>query len=201
MDMADRKGSAFRRLLCSAERFSDCAISRASSRAKTPCSRSSASLLRISSADQYLRLAALVLAFGLVAMSRFPRFARTVDQRPAYRPGSIAPDRRSVRRRRGRAGVRLQLRHLGLDEGNDAVETGLGIFRGELGTANREFAERRLEKDVDDAEAAGFLAQQIVDADGLAAALHDLVVHAHVAGRRGLLAEDLELLAGEAVEA
>src|SRR5215475_1772008 len=71
MDMADRKGSAFRRLLCSAERFSDCAISRASSRAKTPCSRSSASLLRVTSADQYLRLAALVLAFGLVAMSRF----------------------------------------------------------------------------------------------------------------------------------
>ena len=47
MDIADRKGSVLRRVLLSAERFRDAAISRGSSRANTPGSRSRALLVLV----------------------------------------------------------------------------------------------------------------------------------------------------------
>src|SRR5690349_18494878 len=50
--MADRKGELFRRLLCSAERLSDCAIAFALPFLNTPPSRSSASLSRVTRADR-----------------------------------------------------------------------------------------------------------------------------------------------------
>src|SRR5919108_3034702 len=52
MDMADRKGSVFRRLLRSAERLSERAIARELSRENTPLSRSSASLVAVTRWDQ-----------------------------------------------------------------------------------------------------------------------------------------------------
>src|SRR5579884_1648446 len=51
MDMAERKGSALRRLLRSAERRSDRATATGSSRVKTPGSRSSASLVVVTLAE------------------------------------------------------------------------------------------------------------------------------------------------------
>lgn len=50
--MAERKGSDLRRLLVSAERLSEVAIARADSFVKMPSSRSSALLVRMTSADQ-----------------------------------------------------------------------------------------------------------------------------------------------------
>lgn len=61
IDMAERNGSALRRLLASAERLSDAAIARAERRLKTPGSRSSALLLASTRADQR-RVAALPAA-------------------------------------------------------------------------------------------------------------------------------------------
>lgn len=55
IDIAERNGSAFRRLLRSAERLSERAMAFVSLLVKTPCSRSSASLRSITSADQYFR--------------------------------------------------------------------------------------------------------------------------------------------------
>src|SRR5208283_5672994 len=49
--MAERKGSLLRRVLASAERFSERAISSGSSSAKTPFSRSSALLVRVTPSD------------------------------------------------------------------------------------------------------------------------------------------------------
>src|SRR5579871_3932029 len=49
--MAERKGADLRLLLASAERLSEAAIARAESLQKTPCSRSSASLVRMTRAD------------------------------------------------------------------------------------------------------------------------------------------------------
>jgi hypothetical protein len=54
IDIADRNGSAFRRVLCSAERFSDRAMAFGSLFVKTPCSKSSASLRSIAFADHFL---------------------------------------------------------------------------------------------------------------------------------------------------
>lgn len=67
MDIAERKGGAFRRVLRSAERLSDAAIRRGSDHVKTPGSRSIASLSRMTRPDQRRlaggRLAHLVAAF------------------------------------------------------------------------------------------------------------------------------------------
>ena len=52
MDIAERKGALLRRALCSAERFSDTATERGLRRVKTPFSRSIASLVRMTFADQ-----------------------------------------------------------------------------------------------------------------------------------------------------
>jgi hypothetical protein len=54
IDIAERNGSAFRRVLCSAERLSDRAMAFGSLLVKTPCSRSSASLRSITFADHFL---------------------------------------------------------------------------------------------------------------------------------------------------
>src|SRR5919204_558861 len=54
--MAERKGSAFRRRLRSAERFSERAIRRGSSCEKTPRSRSSALLVSVTRFDQRFRV-------------------------------------------------------------------------------------------------------------------------------------------------
>src|SRR6266542_6695009 len=52
MDIAERYGLLLRRLLCSAERFSERAMRRGSSWANTPFSRSSALLVSITCRDQ-----------------------------------------------------------------------------------------------------------------------------------------------------
>src|SRR3990172_3680266 len=52
--MAERKGSAFRRVLTSAERLSEAAIFFGSFSVNTPCSRSSASERSVTSCDQRL---------------------------------------------------------------------------------------------------------------------------------------------------
>ena len=54
IDIADLNGSAFRRLLCSAERFSERAIALGSPFVNTPDSKSSASLRSITFADHFL---------------------------------------------------------------------------------------------------------------------------------------------------
>jgi hypothetical protein len=54
IDIADRNGSALRRVLCSAERLSESAIALGSLFVKTPSSRSSASLCSITSCDHFL---------------------------------------------------------------------------------------------------------------------------------------------------
>ena len=57
MDMADRNGSALRRRLWSADLFNDAAMARGERRVKTPVSRSSASLVLMTRADQRFGLA------------------------------------------------------------------------------------------------------------------------------------------------
>src|SRR6185312_5316273 len=57
IDIADRSGADLRRLLRSAERFSDTAMSCALRFLNTPCSRSSASLSRVTLPDHFLSLA------------------------------------------------------------------------------------------------------------------------------------------------
>lgn len=57
MDMADRNGSALRRRLWSADLFNDAAMARGERRVKTPVSRSSASLVLMTRADQRCGLA------------------------------------------------------------------------------------------------------------------------------------------------
>lgn len=52
IDMAERNGALLRRLLRSAERLRESATARGLRLVKTPCSRSSALLLRMTSADQ-----------------------------------------------------------------------------------------------------------------------------------------------------
>jgi len=52
MESADRTGSAFLRVLRSAERLSEAAIRFGSFKVKTPCLRSSASLSRVTRRDQ-----------------------------------------------------------------------------------------------------------------------------------------------------
>jgi hypothetical protein len=59
--MAERNGALLRRRLRSAERLSDSATARGLRRVKTPCSRSSASLVRITRADQRFRVGAIRL--------------------------------------------------------------------------------------------------------------------------------------------
>jgi hypothetical protein len=54
IDIAERNGSALRRVLRSAERFNDRAMAFGSLFAKMPCSRSSASLRSITFADHFL---------------------------------------------------------------------------------------------------------------------------------------------------
>jgi hypothetical protein len=54
MDMAERKGAALRRWLCSAGRLSEAAIFFGSFWAKTPPSRSSALDCRVTRSDQFL---------------------------------------------------------------------------------------------------------------------------------------------------
>jgi len=51
IDIAERKGALLRRPLCSAERLSESATARGLRRAKTPFSRSSALLVRMTRAD------------------------------------------------------------------------------------------------------------------------------------------------------
>ena len=60
MDIAERNGSARRRSLRSADRFSDRAISRGLGQVKTPGSRSSALLVRVTSLDQSIRSSAIL---------------------------------------------------------------------------------------------------------------------------------------------
>jgi hypothetical protein len=72
MDIADRKGPAFRRALRSAECLSDAAMRFGSRQLKALRSRSSASLLRMTSADQYFlvlagRLPRVGLALGIAS--------------------------------------------------------------------------------------------------------------------------------------
>jgi hypothetical protein len=57
MDMAERNGSALRRRLWSADLFNDMAMARGERRVKTPVSRSSASLVLMTRADQRCGLA------------------------------------------------------------------------------------------------------------------------------------------------
>jgi len=52
IDIAERYGSALRRRLTSADRLSDAAMRRALENVNTPGSRSSASLVRVTRADQ-----------------------------------------------------------------------------------------------------------------------------------------------------
>jgi hypothetical protein len=54
IDIAERNGSALRRVLCSAERLSDRAMAFGSLFMKTPCSKSSALLRCITFADHFL---------------------------------------------------------------------------------------------------------------------------------------------------
>jgi hypothetical protein len=54
IDIAERNGSALRRVLCSAERLSERAMAFGSLFVKTPCSRSSASLRSITLCDHFL---------------------------------------------------------------------------------------------------------------------------------------------------
>ena len=54
IDIAERNGALLRRRLCSAERFSERAMARGLRFVKTPCSRSSALLVRMTRADQRL---------------------------------------------------------------------------------------------------------------------------------------------------
>ena len=51
IDIAERNGALLRRRLCSAERLSDRAMERALRLVNTPCSRSSALLVRMTRAD------------------------------------------------------------------------------------------------------------------------------------------------------
>ena len=60
MDIAERNGSALRRRLWSADLFNDAAIARGERRVKTPVSRSSASLVLKTRADQRCGLALVV---------------------------------------------------------------------------------------------------------------------------------------------
>src|SRR5262245_38274810 len=63
--MAERKGSAFRRVLAWAERFSDAAIAFGSLKAKTPVSRSSAFECSVTCCDQRLDFAVPVRFLGM----------------------------------------------------------------------------------------------------------------------------------------
>src|SRR5205814_364759 len=60
IDIAERNGALLRRWLRSAERLSDNATARAVRLVKTPCSRSRASLARITRADHRRRAGAIV---------------------------------------------------------------------------------------------------------------------------------------------
>jgi hypothetical protein len=59
IDIAERNGALLRRRLRSAERLRDCATARGVRLAKTPLSRSSASLVRMTCADQRFFVAAM----------------------------------------------------------------------------------------------------------------------------------------------
>src|SRR5688572_4733896 len=59
IDIAERNGALLRRLLRSAERLSDAAMARGLRWVKTPCSRSSALLVRMTRADQRLWVRAM----------------------------------------------------------------------------------------------------------------------------------------------
>jgi hypothetical protein len=59
IDIAERNGALLRRLLCSAERFRDCAIARGLRFVKTLGSRSSALLVLMTRADQRRGVAAM----------------------------------------------------------------------------------------------------------------------------------------------
>jgi hypothetical protein len=93
MDMAERNGSALRRRLWSADLFNDAAMARGERRVKTPVSRSSASLVLMTGADQRCgvalaggRLCRLVLRLLLmtdplaVSTPTLPRAARWNDR-------------------------------------------------------------------------------------------------------------------------
>jgi hypothetical protein len=54
IDIADRNGSALRRVLRSADRLSERAMAFGSLLVKTPLSKSSASLVRMTSADHFV---------------------------------------------------------------------------------------------------------------------------------------------------
>jgi hypothetical protein len=94
MDMAERNGSALRRRLWSADLCNDAAMARGERRLKTPVSRSSASLVLMTRADQRCglaltggRLSRLVLRLLLlmagplaVSIPTVPRAARWNDR-------------------------------------------------------------------------------------------------------------------------
>src|SRR5262245_31945258 len=73
IDIAERKGALLRRALRSAERLSDSATARGRRRVKTPSSRSSALLVRITRADHRR---ALVLGMTIVFARHMPDAAR-----------------------------------------------------------------------------------------------------------------------------
>src|SRR5262245_29982751 len=93
--MAERKGSLFRRLLRSAERFSERAMLRGSSREKTPGSRSRALLVWVTRRDQ--RLAArLGMFIHLSCRSKRRNREPFLFER---RPGLHSPGREEMSRR------------------------------------------------------------------------------------------------------
>ena len=88
IDIAERNGALLRRLLCSAERFSERAMARGLRFVKTPCSRSSALLVRMTRADQRLECRAMSGCSKLrsqranAALSRIARLEAGRDPRP-----------------------------------------------------------------------------------------------------------------------
>ena len=79
MDMADRKGSALRRLLFSADRLRERAIRLGSDNVKTPRSRSSASLSRVTRPDQPLVVETVLWDRGLLCGIVFLGITRVLE--------------------------------------------------------------------------------------------------------------------------
>src|SRR5262245_40442658 len=71
MESAERKGSALRRLLRSADRFSEAAIALGSRLVNTPSSSVSASLCSVTACDQRRALLPRLLAFRALPPRRF----------------------------------------------------------------------------------------------------------------------------------
>src|SRR3990170_8240526 len=89
MDMAERKGSAFRRVLSSADRLSEAAISFGSLSVNTPVSRSSAAECSVTACDQ--RLGDVLVLLAIAKCWRLPRAGPNLALRlPRNRRHSMA---------------------------------------------------------------------------------------------------------------